>query len=153
MTNGHISIVERGLRVFDEIVVAVAQNIRKEPLFDIDERIGFIDQHFAQDLNVRAVSFDGLLVDLAEELGAVAILRGLRDAKDLDYEVPMVHMNRHLAPEVETVFIVAEHDEDFVSSSLVKEVARFRGDIAKFVPDHVLEPLRYRIAQKYPEPS
>lgn len=148
LTVGHISIVERGLRIFDEVVVAVAENVRKAPLFTVNERIDFIEDVFAQELGVRAVAFDGLLVDLATELGAVALLRGLRNSTDFEYEAPMVHMNRHLAPDVETVFVVSEKEEVFVSSSLVKEVARFGGDVASFVPPQVLEPLLARIAEK-----
>lgn len=148
LTVGHISIVERGLRIFDEVVVAVASNIRKSPLFSVDERIDFIEDVFAQQLGVRAVAFDGLLVDLAKEVGAVALLRGLRTAVDFEYEAPMVHMNRHLAPAVETVFVCAEQEEVFVSSSLVKEVARFGGDIERFVPPQVHQPLLQRIAER-----
>ncbi len=148
LTNGHVTIVERGLRLFDEIVVAVASNIRKQPLFTAEERIAFIDEEFAGEPGVITVAFDGLLVDLAHERDAVALLRGLRNVDDYGYEAQMVHMNRHLAPEIETVFLLAEHDEDFVSSSLIKEVARFGGDIGKFVPDHVHQPLLDRIAQK-----
>lgn len=148
LTIGHISIVERGLHIFDEIVIAVAENIRKAPLFTVEERIAFVEAQFAQHLGVRAVAFDGLLVDLAREIGAVALLRGLRNAADFDYEAPMVHMNRHLAPEVETVFVCSEQSEVFVSSSLVKEVARFGGDVSAFVPTLVLQPLLSRIAER-----
>jgi len=147
LTVGHVSIVERGLRIFDEVVVAVAENVRKSPVFSVDERIGFIEDVFAQELGVRAVAFDGLLVDLAQDLGAVALLRGLRNSTDFEYEAPMVHMNRHLAPSVETVFVVSEKDEVFVSSSLVKEVARFGGDVSPFVPHQVHQPLLDRIAE------
>ena len=145
LTIGHVSIVERGLRIFDEVVIAVASNIRKQPLFTVEERIAFIDEQFASDMRVFVVAFDGLLVDLAKERGAVALLRGLRGPGDFEYEAQMVHMNRHLAPDVETVFVVAEHGEDFVSSSLIKEVAKFGGDVAAFVPPHVLQPLLDRI--------
>ena len=148
LTVGHVSIVERGLRIFDEVVVAVARNVRKSPVFSVEERIAFIDDVFARQLQVRSVAFDGLLVDLATDLGAAAILRGLRSAADFEYEAPMVHMNRHLAPDVETVFVCAEAEETFVSSSLVKEVARFGGDIAPFVPPQVLQPLLERLAEK-----
>ncbi len=148
LTVGHVSIVRRGLRIFDEVVIAVAQNIRKSPLFSVAERIAFIEDVFAQDLGVRAVAFDGLLVDLATDLGAAALLRGLRNGADFEYEAPMVHMNRHLAPDVETVFVCGEQNEVFVSSSLVKEVARFGGDISPFVPPQVLQPLLDRIAER-----
>ena len=148
LTVGHVTIVERGLRIFDEVVIAVATNIRKAPVFTVDERIAFIDDVFAQHLGVRAVAFDGLLVDLAADVGAVALLRGLRSAADFEYEAPMVHMNRHLAPDVETVFVCSDKDEMFVSSSLVKEVARFGGDIKAFVPKQVHQPLLDRLAEK-----
>ena len=148
LTVGHVSIVQRGRRIFDEVVVAVAQNVRKSPIFTVEERIEFIEAVFADEPGVRAVAFEGLLVDLATELGAVALLRGLRNSSDFEYEAPMVHMNRHLAPDVETVFVVSEKDEVFVSSSLVKEVARFGGDVAPFVPSLVYQPLLDRIAEK-----
>lgn len=148
LTVGHVSIVERGLRIFDEVVIAVAENIRKAPLFTVEERIALIDEQFAQHLGVRTVAFDGLLVDLARATGAVALLRGLRNAADFEYEAPMVHMNRHLAPEVETVFVCGDNDEVFVSSSLIKEVASFGGDVSAFVPAHVHQPLLDRIAER-----
>lgn len=149
LTNGHVSIVERGLHLFDEVIVAVATNIRKSPLFTIEERIAFIDAQFDGIPGVSVEAFDGLLVELATTRGAIALLRGLRGAADFEYEAQMVHMNRHLAPDVETVFVLAEHGEDFVSSSLVKEVARFGGDIQAFVPDHVHQPLLERIAERH----
>ena len=152
LTVGHVSIVERGLVLFDEIVVAVASNIRKSPLFTVDERIALIKEQFAATDRVVVEAFDGLLVDLAAERGAVALLRGLRGPGDFEYEAQMVHMNRHLAPRIETVFVLAKHGEIFVSSSLIKEVARFGGDIAKFVPPHVHEPLLERIAARNTEP-
>lgn len=148
LTVGHVSIVERGLRIFDEVIVALANNIRKSPLFDIEERIAFVEDVFADEPRVRAIAFDGLLVSLAEEVGAVALLRGLRTSADFEYEAPMVHMNRHLAPSVETVFVCAEQDEVFVSSSLIKEVAKFGGDVSKFVPAQVHQPLLQRIAER-----
>ena len=141
LTIGHVSIVERGLRIFDEVIIAVASNIRKQPIFEVEERVAFIEEQFASEPRVLVEAFDGLLVDLARDRGAAALLRGLRGPGDFEYEAQMVHMNRHLAPNVETVFVVAEHGEDFVSSSLIKEVARFGGDIAAFVPSHVLQPL------------
>lgn len=152
LTVGHVSVIERGLNLFDEILVAVASNIRKKPLFTPEERIAFIERQFERVEGVRAEAFDGLLVDLARDRGAVALLRGLRGAADLEYEAQMVHMNRHLAPQIETVFVLAEHEEIFVSSSLIKEVARFGGDIRPFVPDHVHAPLLERIAARTSEP-
>ncbi len=148
LTNGHVTIVERGRRLFDEVVVAVATNIRKKPLFTASERIAFIQEQFAADPGVLVIGFDGLLVDLAQERDAVAILRGLRGAGDFEYEAQMVHMNRHLAPDVDTVFLLAEAGEDFVSSSLVKEVASFGGDISAFVPGHVHQLLLDRISDR-----
>lgn len=144
LTNGHISIIERGLDLFDEIIVALAINIRKTPLFTIEERIDMIQQTFPSQ-PVRVETFDGLLVDFATAQQCNTILRGLRGVSDFEYELKMTTMNRHLAPDVETVFLMTEEQYFFVSSSLIKEVARFDGDISRFVPPHVATALLERL--------
>lgn len=147
LTNGHVSIVRRGLSVFDEIVVAVARNVRKGgSLFTLDERLEHLREAFDGE-PVRVETFDSLLVDYAKSIGACAILRGLRAVKDFEYELQMTHMNRKLAPEVETVFMMTEEDQSYVSSTLVKEVARFGGDVRPFVPAHVVDPLYDKLNQ------
>ena len=147
LTNGHVSIVRRGLSIFDEIVVAVARNVRKSSsLFTLDERLDHLRHAFDGEA-VRVETFDSLLVDYAKSIGASAILRGLRAVKDFEYELQMTHMNRKLAPEVETVFMMTEEDQSYVSSTLVKEVARFGGDVRPFVPTHVVDPLYDKLNQ------
>jgi len=141
LTNGHVSIIERGLRVFDRVTVALAINIRKSPVFSLDERKAFIRSAFPDTDRVIIEDLDGLLVHEARRLGCDAILRGLRNASDFDYELAMTTMNRQLAPEIETVFLMTEEDHFYVSSSLVKEVARFGGDIEQFVPADVAKAL------------
>lgn len=146
LTNGHIDIITRGLALFDKVIVACAINIRKTPLFTLDERIGFINEAFP-DGRVEADTFDGLLVEYAAEKGACAILRGVRGPEDVSYEMQMIHMNRELNPNVDTVLLTATPDTSFISSSLVKEVARFGGDITAFVPKQIAVELQRKFEE------
>ena len=136
LTWGHVNIIRRGLTLFDEIVVALAINVNKTPLFSLDERVAMIEETFPQE-PVRVVTFGGLLVELARQQRCMALLRGLRNTIDFEYELSMAMMNEKLAPEVETIFLTTHEDHFYVSSSLVKEVARFGGDVRPFVPPHV----------------
>lgn len=145
MTLGHADIIERGLRLFDKVVVGVAVNISKKPIFTLEERIAFIHARFAQE-RVEVATLDGLLVHEARRLGCAAILRGIRNGSDFDYEFRMTCMNGHLAPELETVFLMASPEHLFVSSSLIKEVARFGGQIADFVTPDVAQALAERLS-------
>lgn len=140
LTNGHIDIIRRGLGVFDEILVALAINIRKTPLFSLEQRIAFINESFPEQ-TVYAEGFNGLLVDFAAKRQCTTILRGLRSVGDFEYELKMTNMNSHLAPDIETVFLMTQEENSFVSSSLIKEVARFGGDVSAFVPPHVAQAL------------
>jgi len=136
MTNGHVSILNRGLRVFDKVIVALAVNIRKTPLFDVEERAELIKTSFPGD-RVEVDTFDGLLVDYARSRNVPVILRGLRAISDFEYELQMANMNRKLDDEIDTVFMMTEESDFYVSSSLVKEVARFGGKLEGVVPPHV----------------
>ncbi|MFW5966735.1 MAG: pantetheine-phosphate adenylyltransferase [Persicimonas sp.] len=136
LTNGHVSIIERGKRIFDEIIVAIAINIRKDPLFSIEERKDFIRAEFPSD-EIEIDTFEGLLVDYAAERGVQVILRGLRAVSDFEYELQMANMNRKLNDEIDTVFMMTEESDFYVSSSLVKEVASFGGKVEGVVPEHV----------------
>lgn len=147
-TVGHLDLVHRALALFDALVVAVAPNVRKKPLFSVQERIALLREATGGDPRVEYAPVEGLLVDFARARGAVALVRGLRSATDYDYELPMSAMNRHLAPAVESVFLLARPEHAMVSSSLLKEVASFGGDIAPFVPPCVLAPLRARLAER-----
>ncbi len=145
LTNGHVSILSRALRIFDGIIVAVAVNVRKQPMFTFDERMRMIQEVFGDDERVRAESLHGLLADYARDRGACAILRGLRAPSDFEYELQMSQMNRHLNPDLETVFLTAEARGSYVSSSLVKEVAALGGEVQSLVPSNVYKALTERL--------
>ncbi|MFP4598613.1 MAG: pantetheine-phosphate adenylyltransferase [Persicimonas sp.] len=147
LTNGHVSIIERGLRIFDKIVVAIAINIRKEPLFTIEERTEFIRREFG-DERVEIDTFEGLLVDYAASRNVQVILRGLRAVSDFEYELQMANMNRKLDDSIDTVFMMTEESDFYVSSSLVKEVASFGGKVEGVVPEHVEQKLIEKFADK-----
>ena len=146
VTNGHIDILRRSLAMFDEIIVAIAENPRKAPLFSVDERRGFIESA-TTDVGdrIRCDAFDGLLVNYCRKVGARCIVRGLRALADFEYEFQFAHMNRRLAPEVDTVFFMTDEHNHYVSSSLVKEVAGFGGDVTGLVPENVERALRERL--------
>ncbi|MBI2897208.1 MAG: pantetheine-phosphate adenylyltransferase [Deltaproteobacteria bacterium] len=142
ITNGHVWIIKRGLDVFDRLIVAIARNVKKTSLFDLAERQDLIRQALDGDSRVEIVSFDGLLVDYARKRGAHVILRGLRAVADFEYEFQMANMNRKLAPEVETIFMMTGEEYFYVSSALVKEVAALGGDVEDLVPKCVVGPLK-----------
>jgi len=137
LTNGHVDIVRRGLRLFDRVQVALAVHPSKRPVFDVEERRALIAETFADEPRVSLGSLSGLLVQYAQGQGAVAILRGLRSSVDFEYELKMVHMNHHLAPDIETVFLATRTEQSFVSSSLIKEVAGLGGDVSAHLPAHI----------------
>ena len=137
ITNGHVDIIRRALRLFDGIVVAVLKNAAKQPHFTPDERVAIVREVFAGEPGVEVDAFDGLLVDYARRRQAAAIVRGLRAVSDFEYEMQMAHMNRHLSPTVETVFLMPDETNSFLSSRLVKEVFSLGGDVAAFVPPAV----------------
>ncbi|HTJ44455.1 MAG TPA: pantetheine-phosphate adenylyltransferase [Kofleriaceae bacterium] len=146
ITYGHLDILERALHLVDRVIVTIATNIRKQPLFTLDERTGFIRDALAQHgERIEFASFDGLLIDFCRERGAGVIVRGLRALADFEYEFQFAHMNRRLAPDVDTVFFMTDERNHYVSSSLVKEVASLGGDVTGLVPPAVLKAL----AQKY----
>ena len=136
ITNGHIDILMRSLDLFDSVVVALAHNERKAPLFTLEERTGFITEALHEEFRdrVETDSFDGLLIDFCRRRGATCIVRGLRALADFEYEFQFAHMNRRLAPELDTVFLMTDERNFYVSSSLVKEVASLGGDVSGLVP-------------------
>lgn len=142
ITLGHVDIVERALQVFDEVVVAVAVNMRKTPTFSGDERVDLIRATFADEPRVEVVSFSGLLVDYARTRGIKTVLRGLRAVSDFEFEFQLASMNRRLTEEVDFIFMMTSEEHFFVSSSLVREVALNGGDVTQFVPAPVVEALR-----------
>jgi pantetheine-phosphate adenylyltransferase len=146
LTNGHVSIIERALAIFDEVIVAVTINVSKTPFLETDERMRLIRACFPSDDRVIIEQLDGLLAHYARERGACAIVRGLRAPSDFEYELQMSHMNRHLNRELETVFFSAEAEGSYVSSSLVREVASLGGDVTDLVPGPVAQTLRERFS-------
>ncbi len=145
LTNGHVAIIQRGLKVFDRLVVAVANNPEKKPLFTVAERTAMIAEAIGDDPRVEVDSFDALLVDYARRKGVHTVLRGLRAVSDFEYEFQIANMNRHLLPDLETVFVMTGEDYFFVSARLVREVATFGGDVSAFVPANVLDALRRKL--------
>jgi pantetheine-phosphate adenylyltransferase len=142
ITRGHEDLIKRSLQFVDRIIVAVATNVSKQPLFTLDERVAFIRAAVGDDARVDVRQFSGLLVDFARGVGASLIIRGLRAVADFEYEFQMALMNRHLAPGLETVFMVPSLETTYISSSLVREVARFGGDIRGLVHPVVADALR-----------
>ncbi|OGQ99943.1 MAG: pantetheine-phosphate adenylyltransferase [Deltaproteobacteria bacterium RIFOXYD12_FULL_55_16] len=148
ITNGHLDIVHRGLHLFDRIIIAVASNPAKQPFFSLDERRRMIEDCFPGEENrISVENVSGLLVDFAYKRGAKAIIRGLRAVSDFDYEFQLALMNRRIEREVETVFLMTGFRWIFISSSIIKDAARYGGDVSGLVPDHVCEKLRARYLQ------
>lgn len=147
ITRGHRDLIERSLAFVDQLVVAVVTNVNKQPLFTVDERVELIRLAVERHPRVEVRAFHGLLVDFARETGAGMIIRGLRAVGDFEYEFQMALMNRHLAPELETVFMVPSIDTSYVSASLVREVARFRGDVDDLVHPAVAAALQKKFAE------
>ena len=147
ITNGHTDLVARAARVFPKVVVAIAESPHKTPLFNLRERIDLARNQMAHLKNVEVVGFDNLLVEFVQQIGATVIIRGLRAVSDFEYEFQLASMNRHLAPEVETLFLTPDEDYSFISSSLVKEIARLDGDVSEFVCDEVQQAMKVRFDQ------
>ena len=148
VTLGHIDVLERATRMFDRVIIAVLENPAKQSLFTVDERVDLIRQSIDHQPGVTVDTFNGLTVDFARKVGATAIVRGLRAVSDFENEFQMALMNRRLAPEVHTVFLMTAFSNVFVSSSLIKEVCRYGGRIDDFVSPPVAEAMRRRMAPK-----
>jgi pantetheine-phosphate adenylyltransferase len=142
LTNGHVDIIERGAKIFDAIIVAILVNVEKAPLFSEAERIAIIRDVFKGHANVQVEAFSGLLVDYAQVKQASVLVRGLRAVSDFEYEFQMALMNRHLAPGLETVFMMPDEKYTYISSRLIKEVFTLGGEITGLVPPVVEEKLR-----------
>ncbi len=141
VTNGHIDIIARAARLYHKVIVAVAVNSNKSPLFDIEQRVYLLEQVCVGFANVEIIGFDNLLVDCAKQQGANVILRGLRAISDFEYEFQLAGMNRRLSPELETMFLTPAEQYEFISSSMIKEISRLGGDVSSFVPDIVKDQL------------
>ena len=144
-TNGHLDLIERGSKLFDHLTVAILVNPVKNPLFTVEVRVEMLEEATGPLGNVSVATFDGLMVGFAREVGATAVLRGIRAISDYEHEFQMALMNRRLAPEIETVFLQPAGRYSFVSSRMVKEVFSFGGDISGLVPPNVVKKLHARI--------
>ncbi len=141
ITNGHLDVIFRAAHLFDEVIVAIAHNEQKKPLFGMEERIAMIEEATRDNDHIRVTQFDGLLVEFAKEMKAAAVVRGLRAISDFEFEFQMALMNRKLEPQLETVFLTPREEYTYVSSRLVKEVARLGGDVSELVPAGVTSAL------------
>lgn len=141
-TNGHLDLVERAAQLFPRVVVAIGKNSARQPLFSVDERLALLRTVCASFSNVSVDQFDGLLVNYARHVGARVIVRGLRAQTDFEYELQIAHANADLAPELDTVFLPTRTRHGFVSASLVREIARHRGDISRYAPPVVCAALQ-----------
>ena len=149
ITYGHVDVISRAAEIFDELIVSVVNaSVRKDrALFQAEERVGFIEHATAHLGNVRVETFDVLIVDYARRVGATAIVKGLRAISDFEYELEMNQLNRHLADDIESVYLMASPQYSFLSSSGVKEIATFGGDVSDLVPDEVAERLKEALAR------
>lgn len=141
ITNGHIDIVTRAAAMFDELILAIAASPSKKPMFSLDERIALAQEATAHLQNVTVVGFSDLMANFARDQQATILIRGLRAVADFEYEMQLAHMNRHLMPTLESVYLMPSKEWSFISSSLVKEVARHQGDVAHFLPQPVHQAL------------
>jgi pantetheine-phosphate adenylyltransferase len=146
LTNGHLDLIDRGAKIFDELIVAILRNPEKDPLFTVDERLQMLQAMVSQRANVRVDSFDGLMVDYAMRVGATAVLRGIRAISDYEYELQMALMNRKLEPRLETVFMMPAEAYSYLSSRLVREIATLGGSVSGLVPEMVEKKLRQKLA-------
>lgn len=144
-TNGHLDLIERGSKIFDELIVAILRNPDKDPLFGLNERRNMLEELTQEFKNVRVDTFDGLTVDYAAKVHASAVLRGIRALSDYEYELQMALMNRKLAPHLETVFMMPAEQYSYLSSRLVREVGRLGGSIKDLVPEPVEQRLREKL--------
>ncbi|MDQ8182882.1 pantetheine-phosphate adenylyltransferase [Pelagicoccus sp. SDUM812005] len=145
ITHGHLDVLQRACRLFDKVIVAVAENAGKGPFFSTEERMKMVEENLVGIPNTTVMTFSGLLVDLAKQEGAIALIRGLRAVSDFEYEFQMALMNRHLASEIETILLMTKEGYNYTSSSLVKQVAKFGADISKFVPANVNAALKAKL--------
>jgi pantetheine-phosphate adenylyltransferase len=145
LTNGHLDLISRGSKIFEELIVAILRNPEKNPLFTVAERLEMLEEATADLKNVRVQTFEGLLVDYAEQVNARIILRGIRAISDYEYELQMALMNRKLSPEIETVFMMPAEAYSYVSSRLVKEIVQLGGSVEGLIPELVAERLRSKV--------
>ena len=151
VTRGHYDIICRSCKIVDKLIVGVLNNKAKMPLFSVEERVKMLKEVTKDLPNVEIIPFDGLLVDFAEQIGADVVIRGLRAITDFEYELQMAQTNRVLAPDVDTVFLTTSLEYAYVSSTIMKEVARFGGDLAKFAPPEIIQALHSKMQEQNEE--
>ena len=145
ITNGHLDIIARASKLYNTVIVAVAVNRGKTPLFSLEERVEMVNSVITDFHNVSVIGFNNLLVDCAKQNGARVILRGLRAVSDFEYEFQLAGMNRRLAPQLETIFLTPAEQYEFISSTMIREIAQLKGNVACFVPETVLQ----RLTEKF----
>lgn len=145
LTNGHLDIIERSRGICDSLVVGIAINRAKQPLFSLEERLEIINHYFKDDSSIEIVSFEGLLVDYCRAHDIRYIIRGVRNITDFEYEMSIATVNKKLAPEIETIFLMTRGEYSFISSRMVREIASFNGDLSSLVPPYVIQ----KIQKKY----
>src|SRR4051794_23832466 len=145
VTNGHLDVIERAIKLFDEVIVAVAHNDEKQPLFTLDERLELLRETTSKFGSVQIAAFDGLLVDFAVTRNATAVIRGLRAVSDFEFEFQMALMNRKLEGKIETIFLMPKEEYTYLSSRIVKEIARLGGRVVEFVPSQVAMALKAKL--------
>lgn len=148
ITNGHLDLIARAGKVYAEVIVAVAENKGKTPLFSMAERVAMVEATTRDFNNVRVIGFDNLLVECAKQQGANVILRGLRAVSDFEFEFQLAGMNRRLSPDLETMFLTPAEQYEFISSSMIREIARLQGDVGIFVPEIVHQQLKAKFSQE-----
>lgn len=148
ITNGHIDLVNRATRLFDEVILAIAANPTKQPMFSLNERVQLAETIFQQNSKVRVLGFSGLLANFARDHQAQVLLRGVRAVADFEYEFQLASMNRQLNPDLDSLFMTPSEKNMFISSTLVKEVARHGGDVSNFVSPNVLQALQLKLHQQ-----
>ena len=145
LTNGHTDLIQRAAKMFDTVIVAIAHNPSKKPCFSLDERVAIANSLLTHIDNVSVIGFSGLLADLARDHNANVLIRGIRAVSDFDYEFQLANMNRRLNPDLESVFLTPAEKNSFISSTLVKEVARHKGDVSEFVSPLVVKALQEKL--------
>lgn len=148
VTFGHLDIITRSSKIVDELIIGVLMNKAKTPLFSVEERVKMLKEVTKELPGVKIVPFEGLLIDFAKEMSAKMVVRGLRAVTDFEYELQMAQTNHKLAEDIETVFLTTSLEYSYLSSTIVKEVAAFGGDISQFVPEHVEERIKSKITKK-----
>lgn len=148
-TNGHLEVVQQGLNLFDKLIVAIGINLQKKSFFSVEERIAMI-QEAVKDSRCQVMAFDGLVVEFAKKQGARSLIRGLRTESDFSYEMPMAMTNKILAKDITTVFFPTSQESQYLSSSLVREVASHGGDVSAFVPSSVMREITSKLKESRP---